>query len=228
MHLLLDTFNVLHAWRGGPETDLRGELAALGAMIRASRYRERKCTLVCDGARQRGVAGAAEGCRVIFAGPGKDADTLIERMIGRDPAAANLLLVSSDRPIQRAATRRRARPLPSPAFLAQLVRDGAAPPPPRPKPGTPLDREAVRSWLREFGYDAGLADLPRRTDRAARSAGESGERPERRRTAPPPRPIIDPRELLGPDLDDATRRELSRIDGRDLDMERWLGETDDG
>ncbi len=100
-----------------------------------------------------------EGIAVLFAEPGHEADELIEQLVSAHSAARNLIVVSSDHRLQRAARSRRAASLDSEAFLARLSRrneadqttnrpsqsrDSAAKP-------TPASDPDVAFWLREFG-----------------------------------------------------------------------------
>src|SRR5262249_21938777 len=56
------------------------------------------------------------GLNVVFALGDEDADSRIERMIGQEPHPTKLTVVSSDRRIRLAATRRRARPMTAERF----------------------------------------------------------------------------------------------------------------
>lgn len=108
--------------------------------------------------------------RVRFAGPGVEADDLIERMLeerarrGSGPARG-CLVVSSDKRVQAAARGVHARFVPSEVFLALLagsvggqahgtVRDSV---PVRPSFASevPLDRESTRWWMRFLEVDEG-------------------------------------------------------------------------
>jgi len=117
--------------------------------------------------------------RVMFSGPGRDADGIIEELIDADSAPRSLVVVSNDRRIQRAAHRRRSNVWTSEQFMLRLTRvlesaAGAPPPqlgdigdtahwmqqfgmtdeasdtPPKPPPG--LESETER-WMREFGFE---------------------------------------------------------------------------
>jgi len=191
--ILLDTYNVLHAIEGlGPAAaDL--DVASLGRLIASSRYAGTPCTLVCDGNRgQSGPIKGAPGVRTIYAGAGKDADSLIEHLIEASSSARRMLVVSSDRRIQRAAEKARAKWIASPAFLSQILHDAASAPGERPT----VTREQEHEMMRAFGVDP--AEIEAR--RAAAGEETTGD----------------------PTLDDAIRHFEGRLDPDDLDMSRWL------
>lgn len=168
VHTIIDAYNVLHAWRTGPATgSARTELPALARLIAASSYAKQRVTLVCDGASPTGHAGRTRpdpesNALALYAGPGKDADSLIERLVLADTAPKRLTVVSSDRRLQRAARKRGGNALPAPAFLARIVRDAAKPPDTPDRPAfaqrTPLDNASTAYWLDVFGIDTPPAD----------------------------------------------------------------------
>ena len=63
------------------------------------------------------ISSTYRGLRVIFAYGDEDADSRIEYILGHDSSPKSLTVVSSDRRIRDAASRRRARPLTADAFL---------------------------------------------------------------------------------------------------------------
>jgi len=100
-----------------------------------------------------------EGIAVLFAEPGHEADELIEQLVASHSAARNLIVVSSDHRLQRAARTRRAASLDSEAFLVRLSRRGGAGETSNrssesrnsaAKP-SPTGDPDVAYWLREFG-----------------------------------------------------------------------------
>ena len=99
---------------------------------------------------------------VLFAEPGHDADTLIEDLIDAHSAPSQLLVVSSDHRLQRAAKHRHAASVDSEEFLERLdarskaAADASAAQTPQQKPsstGAPSTGQAddVSYWLKEFG-----------------------------------------------------------------------------
>jgi hypothetical protein len=194
--------------------------------------------LVCDGVKPRGVPGAP-GVELRFAGPGRDADSLIERMIGDAPDPKRLTVVSSDRRVKAAAKRARCKALSSEGFLRQLVErieSGRVPAgsPSAGKPEVPLDAFALRRWLDEFGVSP---------DELRRMAGEASRahRVDREKIVPIESALTRP-DSVGPpspsgrgwkkgDLSDAQMRTMladamkmwaSSDLPADVDLTRWL------
>ncbi len=219
--LLIDTYNVLHV-TGVLPTRLAG-VGPLGLLrlVRGSRLARAGAHLVCDGPNRIEDADACEGdVRLVFAGAGRDADSLIERSLEQSSAPRRITVVSSDRRLRQAARKRRARWLSSEAFLRRLgaelddPRPGAAP----AKPDVPLTPREVDHWLRHFG----LHDLA--------GAARAGRPPDPSHgTGQPPGPSepIQPRdepERLEPDplIEEALREWSGRLAEDDLDMSQWL------
>ena len=177
MRLLVDAYNVLHAWRGGPAAGGHAQLLALTDLIVRSRYRSAPTTLVCDGAGPNGrkcrvplragesAMGDGTDRAALYAGAGRDADSLIERLLQKEHGRRSLTVVSSDRRLRRAAGRAKARWLSSSVFVGHLVKDAAAPRrlPARPDFArrTPLDSHAVGVWAEHLGVasDDALAGM---------------------------------------------------------------------
>lgn len=169
MPLIVDVYNLLHAALGpsGGGRDLG--VLGLARLIGQSRYSADPSTLVCDGTRPANAEGWAGGrpepvrielvrpelVRIVYAGKGQDADSLIEGLIERDTAPKRLVVVSSDRRVQVAARKRRAQWLTSESFLGHLLRDAAGAAlgkvPAGPRDRVPLGRAEVDHWVREFG-----------------------------------------------------------------------------
>jgi predicted RNA-binding protein with PIN domain len=159
MKLLIDGNNVLC-------TTMPPSLAGLVELdlcrlVAASGLAEDGATVVCDGV-QRGrgdPALAANGVELVYSGAGRAADSVILDRIERDTAPRRLIVVSSDREIQRAAGRRRAGVWDSPRFLHELVAALAAVRQRRARIGPgklqtgTLGEVDVARWAREFGLD---------------------------------------------------------------------------
>jgi len=167
--VLIDGYNLLYATgivvRGiGPGTLERARLALLN-FLAASIEPERipRTTIVFDAAgrmRERPREVEHRGLKVIFAVGYADADALIEALIRSHSAPKQLTVVSSDRRIQQAARRRRARAVDSEAWYAALVAsrqstqaDVAEVP---GRPPVPLLEEDVDYWLRQFGGESAI------------------------------------------------------------------------
>lgn len=246
--LLIDAYNALHV-QGVLPPELAGlEPPGLAQLLASTRFGAH-ATLVCDGpaplARRpvgrpldRGGERAmrvegAESVRILYAGAGRDADSLIERLIDSSDAPRRLTVVSSDHRLRLAARRRRARWLPSEDFLRRLVEalrdDARGPGGPGPgrslsglvKPDAPLREDEVRAWLQEFGFDETLTPRgetsPTPTD-AIDAAGAD---------APAPAPADERSDTeVDPLLRDAMEEWRGRLDWDDLDMDRWLDRPD--
>lgn len=166
--LIIDGYNLLHAAglarANYAQGDLQRQRHQLLVQIatKLSTEERQRCTVVFDAIdAPTGLDRKFqhEGIAVLFAEPGHEADELIEQLVAQHSAARNLLVVSSDHRLQRAARSRRAASLDSEAFLTRLSRkeeasqttgrsskndDGSAKPPPTTGP-------EVAYWLREFG-----------------------------------------------------------------------------
>ncbi len=177
--LIVDVYNVLHVTGVLPPHLAGLDAPGLAELVARSR-KWPEAVLVCDGVKPRGWSRAMEGAPGVelrFAGPGRDADSLIERMIADAPDPRRLTVVSSDRRVKAAGKRARCKVLSSEGFLRQLVErieSGRVPAgsPSAGKPEVPLDAFALRRWLDEFGVSpeelrrmAGEASRAHRMDR---------------------------------------------------------------
>src|SRR5690606_38536231 len=135
-----------------------------------SRYAGRRVRVVCDGRPGPGwprgglleTAGGLTWTRagraeVVWSGPGREADDVIEEVLATS-RGLSILVVSSDRRLARAAARAGADRVGNGTFLDQLAADDRA----RAGDGTPacaaevpLDRYSVARWMREFGFEPG-------------------------------------------------------------------------
>ncbi len=220
--LIVDTYNVLHA---APRVDpgFAGlTLPALVRLLQASRFQS-DTILVCDGTGTR--TGIDESflhpdspIRVTFAGPGKDADTAIARLVieeERKGRAGSVTVVSSDKGVLASAIGPfgpKARRMTSEQFVRTILDDAArssslgGKPVDAPRPT--LDAESAKHWLREFGIDPSW--VPRLSEPGS---GPSAKPGSENRTTPTPgsenRAIQDWPDGINPD---------------DLDMRKWLKE----
>ncbi len=233
--LLVDTYNVLHhplALRELPHDSGPAELAAL---IAAGRHRRSRALLVCDGMprnlgpvahRDAELRFHVEGSELLYAGPGLDADSLIERLIEAESAPRRLTVVSSDRRLQRAGRRRKARIMPSHDFLGVLLRDADSAKQRWRRPTftteVPLSPMAIRYWKDLFKIDE--ADLPPEATQPARPMPTKKPEP-----AAPAEPVVEHAKPISPEPIDpvileALREWRGRLSMDDLDMTKWLGD----
>jgi len=213
--LIIDAFNVLHV-TGALDPQFAGPgLGDLADLIAVSQWGAIRSSLICDGPGVNVRMKPPGRVEIIFAGAGKDADTLIETIISASSAPRFLAVVSSDRRLQKAAHRRRAGVIASDAFLRRLNLDadrrasGQTRGPHRVKPlkpDGPSQSPDVQQWLQRFG----IADSdPIRT---AQSSAPS----------PPQFSESDPPETLDPTIDAALQEWRGRLSLDDLDMSRWI------
>lgn len=245
--LLIDAYNVL--WLGnasephGPDLTVSGLLR----LVAHSRYRRRTIRIVCDGhpPSGEGLPSPAFGERASFLrlGPGEivysghsgSADDVIERIIAEHAAPRELLIVSSDRRVKRAAGRRRARTISSEVFLAQVLADRTRTPlPTRPAfvQEIPLGAHAIELWRREFGLapdadPALLASLspPPIDPQSLQIAPHTPtpKAPARRTQSPAPSPA---RPAIDVTLASLMQEWGLSFNLDDLDMDRWLRDPD--
>jgi len=124
MPLIIDTYNVLHVTGILPPEIAGVDTAGLIDLIRRSRYRRRRATLVCDGTpAEDAPTGRVGPVAIRYGGPGPTADALITAIIRRSSIPRRLTIVSSDRAVQREARRRRCGILSSEQFLQHLADD---------------------------------------------------------------------------------------------------------
>lgn len=180
--LLIDGYNLLHEAglsqaRYAPGDLRRQRHRLLVRLANELTAEERvRCTVVFDAI--EAPAGLERRMRhaeilVQFAEPGHDADSLIEDLIEAHSSPTQLLVVSSDHRIQKAARQRRAETIDSEVLLQRLAartRAAAAPKlPPTPTKGSLPKAADVEYWLGEFG-EIDVAEIARRDDPDGTSA----------------------------------------------------------
>jgi predicted RNA-binding protein with PIN domain len=161
---LIDGYNVLHAAgllgpklsRDGFRRARRRFLDEVATMLPAGR--DDDVTVVFDASVPPGdfpLSSSYRGVRVVFALGDEDADSRIEYLIGHDSSPKTLTVVSSDRRIRQAASRRRSRPLTADEFwdlkdhLRPAVPASEDTGPPEDRDGPPDAGEAA-FWLATF------------------------------------------------------------------------------
>ncbi len=224
--LIVDAYNALHVTGILPPEIAGPEPRDLARLVARSRYGGRLCWLVCDGAppgsRQSGgmirqPAPGVERVEIVYAGPNRDADSLIERLIEQDSAPGKLLVVSSDRRILSAARKRRCAAMPSEAFLSHLAHDHKHPRTNAVYPefalDVPLDPVETKRWREKLGVQD--LNVPASPDPLKKREPEKkNESAPEKKTPPASDPLIE----------EALQEWDGRLDVDDLDMRRWLGE----
>ncbi|HUG17823.1 MAG TPA: NYN domain-containing protein [Planctomycetaceae bacterium] len=110
-----------------------------------------------------------EGLQISFAETGSDADSLIEDLIQSHSAPRQIIVVSSDRRLQKAAHRRRAKSIDSAAFLDEILHrtprgdEDDFIPDPNPKYEGQLSSGELAEWMKLF---SGVEEVVR-TEEAA-------------------------------------------------------------
>lgn len=185
MGIIIDGYNVLHCTHILPGPYAMMNPYQLGALLAQSRWRSGKIILVCDGNPPPNpfMEEDTGSAQLIFTGKRLDADTLIERLIEQEDGVRELIVVSNDRRIQRAAKRRKATPLPSEVFLHMLMSDIE-----RGQPGgseKPLEVHDRDEWLKEFELEneEDLASLMGEVDAQTQDLQDTQEDPPQ--TSPP-------------------------------------------
>lgn len=182
--LIVDGYNLMHAagiarqrYAQGDMQKCRNELEIhIAGLLSESALK--RTTVVYDAFSSPGDDQRVfhrRGLKVIFAPQGKDADGEIERQLNAHSAPRQVIVVSSDHRLHKAARRRKARCIDSNVFLEQLERE------PRPTsrrhgsgrgPNLNETADELRQWEKVFegkeqppeanphGFDAGyLSDL---------------------------------------------------------------------
>lgn len=164
--LLIDGYNLMHAAGMFRESYGPGEFEKwrnrfLEFVSDNLTDAERRRTTVVFDAPASSVHAVSEwnlqGLRVMFAQSDLDADDVIEELIAGHSAPRQILLISSDHRLQRAARKRRGRFVDSEVFASRLAerrdageRQAAERPPPQKFRGLQSDRETA-AWLELFG-----------------------------------------------------------------------------
>ncbi len=140
---LIDGYNLLHAAgmarrKYGPGDLERSRNRFLNYLALQLTAVERERTVVVfdaiNGPRDVARQFEVNDMEILFAQPDSDADTLIEQIVATHSAPRQLVVVSSDHRLQRAAKRRRASSIDSEQFSDRLERRRTAAPEPRDPP----------------------------------------------------------------------------------------------
>ncbi|MDH3584099.1 MAG: NYN domain-containing protein [Phycisphaerae bacterium] len=156
MSLILDAYNVLHCSHLLPDRHAMVSATGLCQLLDRSKLHAGRVTVVCDGRPkpQDELDADLGAVSLVYSGPKRSADDVIEDLIERDNSPRDLVVVSNDRRLRSAARRRRARPMASEVFvrlLARALAESTRPVSEQPPP----DFGDTESWLKAFGYDGG-------------------------------------------------------------------------
>lgn len=162
--MLVDGYNATHEPRLAGLSEA-GLCRAISKAADAMRWRG-PLRVVCDGNPKPGGNDRSPEANVelMFSGQGQTADDVIIRLINASSAPSQLIVVSSDREIQKAAKRRKAIVWSSPRFARELgeamalwreLAGGAGLEPMQQSPTTvEMGPQQVIGWLKYFGFDA--------------------------------------------------------------------------
>lgn len=157
--IFLDGYNLLHAsgvFGSGGRTSLESSREALLDWLaeRLSDAQRQRTTIVFDA--QHAPPGLPRstrkhGIQIEFAPRGREADDVLEELIRGHSSPRSLTVVSSDHRLHRAARRRKATPVDSDQWVAELRQ--VEEPTSEPKRELPLDDDELREFLDEFRTD---------------------------------------------------------------------------
>ena len=158
MPIVVDGYNLIHAiasmgeeFQGFTEDDMCRYISEYCVKVR------NQCSVVFDGTGPPDKSGLAwlKNCEIYFSGPHKDADTWIEEKIEDSSAPKNLIVVSTDRRLRDAATRRKAISIQSHIFWAMVIQelDRKAPTPEPQEKRKGLTEGETDQWMNIFGLD---------------------------------------------------------------------------
>ncbi len=167
MRYLIDGYNVMYEGgllnkRLGPDGFRRVRTRFLNDLAAAlGPFDARETTVVFDAATAPVDAPREtrhQGISVIYAVDDENADARIEQLIAGHSAPKSLSVVSTDRRVRQAATRRKARSVSADAFWVELSarrqRKARQPVPTAPSPDRPrgrvVDADESAFWLHEF------------------------------------------------------------------------------
>jgi hypothetical protein len=153
--LILDAYNVLHHAHLLPAGHAKVSAVGMGRLIDQAGIHAGRIVVVCDGAPKPHERTDDPGPRaeVIHAGPGREADDVIERLIEQEANPRDMIVVSSDRRLKQAGRRRGATVMDSDEFVRRLAErlrssDVGSESDTAEKPEV-VD---VKRWMKEFGF----------------------------------------------------------------------------
>lgn len=154
MPYLIDGNNLLGSW-GGPAVPGDGRLEVVRRVAAFCRAKGARATIVFDGAPFRSDLGDQQlgAVRVRFPAQGRDADSLIRELVDAAARPAELVVVTSDKPVYSYARTRGARAMSAREWnaLGREPRSGArARGVPSDKPESETD---VEGWLKKFSRE---------------------------------------------------------------------------
>jgi hypothetical protein len=158
MPLIIDGYNLLHSiHKANEDSDAISDIQLCRIVDIFLTQTGQKGEIIFDGTGppDKEKFDNTSKLEVFFAGPGRDADTVIENKIKASTAPKRLTVVSSDRRVLRAAQARRTTTIRSNVFWNNLKRQlsrKAAPKEPVEK-HRGLSESETEQWLKFFGLE---------------------------------------------------------------------------
>ncbi|MEN6386209.1 MAG: NYN domain-containing protein [Phycisphaerales bacterium] len=156
--LIIDGYNLLYAVQALLEEQTEITDVQICQIIGEFLYRTKgKGSIIFDGTgpKDKSPFNNLFNLEVLFSGPGREADDVIEKLILKNTAPRNLQVISSDRRIKDAAKKRKADAVDCVDFwldmLKQLEKKQKQQPEPKEKFLGLTDAE-TEYWLKEFGF----------------------------------------------------------------------------
>ena len=159
MPLLIDGHNLIGKMPDLSLEDLDDESDLTLRVRQYCRRNNRRATIVFDaglvGGRSHNLSTAK--VEVLFASAGRSADGIIRERLRKASDPRSLLVVSSDRAVQEAASKRGARVVPAEEFAAELATD---PPRAKPEQEKTTPEGSLEEWLELFEEEGGANRTP--------------------------------------------------------------------
>ena len=189
MHLLIDTWNVLHQTGILPPENAGIGIKGLTRLVATSRLQGCLMTLVCDGTNvKEGVSSPRVTCEIT--GPHNSADDEIIERIRASSGARDTLVITSDQTIIKAVKAAGAQCMKSEHFLKLLIEDSRLPESKRTHRPSGLSQKHADAWKTIFDVDCSLVDemedvqLPNHLKREADDAPiESTKQPKKKKSS---------------------------------------------
>jgi predicted RNA-binding protein with PIN domain len=187
MELLIDGYNLLHVTGVFADTVGQGALERLHDRFldvlarHLGPEQSARATVVFDAKGRRATGRRTRqyaGMTVHYAARHETADGYIVELLQAHHAPRQLVVVSSDHLIQRAARRRRAKAVDSSVWYAELRQSACQPTLiEEMRPDDKLPRSETARWMREFGQDEPRESDASNSDSSETAAGAATEAP---------------------------------------------------
>lgn len=156
--LLIDGYNLLHSVQNLLDQSTEITDDQLCRVIGEYLYRTKgKGSIIFDGTgpKDKSVFNNLFNLEVLFSGPNREADDVIEKLIQQNTAPRNLSVISSDRRIKQAAEKRKAAAVDCVDFWMEVLKQIEKKQKQQAEPQEKfigLTNAETEYWLREFGF----------------------------------------------------------------------------